>query len=100
LLMDEPFSALDAMNRESMQELLLSIQNEHPMTCIMVTHSIEEAVYLADTIHVMHRDQKGSATFLPPIENSHAKSEKYRESSHYFEQCVTLREILERGGRL
>ena len=49
LLMDEPFSALDAMNRENMQELLLATQRRHGMTCIMVTHSIEEAVYLSDS---------------------------------------------------
>ncbi|AEV28643.1 ABC-type nitrate/sulfonate/bicarbonate transport system, ATPase component [Sphaerochaeta pleomorpha str. Grapes] len=97
LLMDEPFSALDAMNRENMQELLLKIQRRHGMTCIMVTHSIEEAVYLSDSIHVMERDKQGSSVFLPTIENNHQKRDDYRKSPSYFETCVQLRKLLERG---
>jgi NitT/TauT family transport system ATP-binding protein len=98
LLMDEPFSALDAMNRENMQELLLRIQAQHGMTCIMVTHSIEEAVYLSDSIHVLQRAQKGSTIFLPTIENPHSKEEDYRKSAGYFDTCVQLRKLLEKGG--
>jgi NitT/TauT family transport system ATP-binding protein len=97
LLMDEPFSALDAMNRENMQELLLKTQRRHKMTCIMVTHSIEEAVYLSDSIHVMEREGQGSTTFLPTIENDHQKQDGYRKSAEYFSTCVQLRKLLERG---
>jgi len=97
LLMDEPFSALDAMNRENMQELLLTTQRRHGMTCIMVTHSIEEAVYLSDSIHVMERDERGFTVFLPTIENNHKKHEDYRKSAEYFATCVQLRKLLERG---
>lgn len=97
LLMDEPFSALDAMNRENMQELLLKTQRRHGMTCIMVTHSIEEAVYLSDSIHVMERDRQGSTVFLPTIENDHQKQDGYRKSAEYFSTCVQLRKLLERG---
>lgn len=53
LLLDEPFSALDAQTRESMQELMLDVHRQiHPATLI-VTHDIEEAVFLADRILVM-----------------------------------------------
>lgn len=52
LLMDEPFSALDALTREEMQDLLLSIWRRHGTSMIIVTHSIAEAVYLGQQILV------------------------------------------------
>jgi NitT/TauT family transport system ATP-binding protein len=52
LLMDEPFGALDAQNRELMQEDLQSLWNETRKTVIFITHDIDEAVYLADRVVV------------------------------------------------
>lgn len=53
LLMDEPFSALDAQTRHMMQELLMEIWQEFKTTVVFVTHDIEEAVLLGDRILVM-----------------------------------------------
>lgn len=53
LLLDEPYGALDAITRLTMQNELLKLWKGSGMTCVLITHDIDEAVYLADTIYVM-----------------------------------------------
>lgn len=54
ILMDEPFAALDTFNRYYLQNELLRIQSQERTTIILVTHDIDEAIYLSDRIVIMH----------------------------------------------
>jgi NitT/TauT family transport system ATP-binding protein len=66
LLMDEPFSALDAQNKLLLQEELLHIWDEHKKTVVFITHSVDEAVFLGDRIMVMTA-QPGKVKMFVPV---------------------------------
>ncbi|MBF9015999.1 MULTISPECIES: ABC transporter ATP-binding protein [unclassified Oceanispirochaeta] len=53
LLMDEPFGALDVLTREHLQDELLKIWRETHKTVVLITHSVEEAIYLSTSVYVM-----------------------------------------------
>ncbi|MBW4667624.1 MAG: nitrate ABC transporter ATP-binding protein [Cyanomargarita calcarea GSE-NOS-MK-12-04C] len=53
LILDEPFGALDAITREELQEELLKIWREHRVTVLMITHDIDEALFMADRLVMM-----------------------------------------------
>jgi nitrate ABC transporter ATP-binding subunit len=53
VLLDEPFGRLDSLTRMELQETLMSILSENKMTCMMVTHDVDEAIYLSDKIVMM-----------------------------------------------
>jgi bicarbonate transport system ATP-binding protein len=53
LILDEPFGALDAITKEELQEELLKIWNDNRCTVLMITHDIDEALFLADRIVMM-----------------------------------------------
>jgi NitT/TauT family transport system ATP-binding protein len=92
LLMDEPFSALDAMSRESLQEILLEMLDDHDVTALLVTHSIEEAVYLGGTIWVLAGSPAGiRASFDNPGQGTPG----YRSEPSFFTLCSRIRQQLE-----
>lgn len=53
LLLDEPLAAVDAQTRSDLQDLLLKLAKQYNRTCILVTHDVEEAVYMADRVVVL-----------------------------------------------
>lgn len=91
LLMDEPFSALDALTREEMQELLLSIWRRRRTSIVLVTHSISEAVYLGQQILVLSsRPGRPVALFRNEFVGD-------RRSSGVLELTNAVRDALEKG---
>ena len=91
LLMDEPLSALDALTREELQNVLLELWNQQGYAQVLVTHSIEEAVLLGRRI-VMMTPRPGRICQI--IENPGMGSVEYRRSTEFYEQCNKLRELL------
>ena len=53
MLMDEPFASVDAQTRGDLEDLVLRVREEHGMTILLVTHDIDESVYLADRVLVL-----------------------------------------------
>ena len=79
LLMDEPFSSLDAPTREGLQNLTLELQSEQNLTLVIVTHSIEEAAVLGKKILLLG-DPPNSTPQV--IDNPAAGQTDYRESKY------------------
>jgi sulfonate transport system ATP-binding protein len=61
LLLDEPFSAVDAFTRMKLQDLLLAVAQQHSITLVLVTHDIDEALYLSDRVVILS-ERPGSVT--------------------------------------
>ena len=70
LLLDEPFGALDALTRIKMQDLLLDVHRQEPVTVLLVTHDVDEAIRLAHTAVVLGQapDRRAGATVLRTID--------------------------------
>jgi len=102
LLMDEPFSSLDALTREAAQEFLLSVRRSRPLTVIVVTHSIEEAVYLAESVFVMSGRNPGTVSkrFDIPENRADARSATgdFRAAPRYLKLCAAVRAALRGSG--
>jgi NitT/TauT family transport system ATP-binding protein len=93
LLMDEPFGALDEMTREHMQDELLRICAETATSVVFVTHSIPEAVYLADRVVVMS-PRPGRITSVIDVDLGGRRSVETREHVTFFRKVTEVREAL------
>lgn len=92
LLMDEPFSALDALTRESLQQQLLQIWSRGKMTIVLVTHSIEEAIFLGQKILILS-PTPGRVRAI--VDNPRAGQGDYRKTKEFYEMATKVRGILE-----
>ena len=100
LLLDEPFGALDALTRIQMQKEILKIQEQEGTTMVMVTHDIDEAIYLGDRIVVMSArpGEIKDIIEVDPIESKKRGSVLFGEYkkkiySYFFEDTETDYEI-------
>jgi len=94
LLMDEPFSALDALTREDLQNLLLEAWRSYAPTLVLVTHSIEEAVFLGQRVLVL---SPHPGRVVADIANPEAGDPAYRRHPDFYAQCTRVRDALEKG---
>jgi NitT/TauT family transport system ATP-binding protein len=91
LLMDEPFSALDAMTREDMQGLFLKVWHENKVPSFFITHSIEEAIYIGKKIVIL---SKSPGSILRTIENPLFAASDIRLKKEYYEMLIYLRKLI------
>ena len=96
LLMDEPFSSLDALTREGLQDLVVELGLEGSLTSVLVTHSIEEAVFLGRRIMVLPRPPIHMAQV---IANQAAGQIGYRGKPGFYERCSEVRAAVESATR-
>jgi ABC-type nitrate/sulfonate/bicarbonate transport system ATPase subunit len=96
LLLDEPFGALDALTRRTMQAWLLEVWEKHRVTILFITHDVDEAILLSDRVYVMSGRPGGIALELP-IDLPRPRSAEMQESSTFTDYRRRLLEPLGAG---
>ena len=103
ILMDEPFGALDPQTRLNMQDLLVGLWKKVQATVFFVTHSIEEAVYLGDRVHVLSsspgtiaREVQVEPPNRPAAEMQ--REQKFQDTVYYLRDLIAAEEALKQAG--
>lgn len=94
LLLDEPLSSIDEINRDDLHEQLIKIHNKNKQTTILVTHSIHEAVYLSDEIYVLGSNP---TSILKKIKPKFPRKFKSKFSSETMMEVANIREELRKA---
>ncbi|NDJ19272.1 nitrate ABC transporter ATP-binding protein [Myxacorys almedinensis] len=85
LVLDEPFGALDAITKEELQEELLKIWGQHTVTVLMITHDIDEALFLADRIVMMTNGPAANIGEIMEVPFSRPRDRaQMMEDPHYY----------------
>jgi ABC-type nitrate/sulfonate/bicarbonate transport system ATPase subunit len=93
LLLDEPLGALDAQTREHMQEWLLEIWSQFRKTVALITHDVDEAVFLADRIYVLTA-QPGRVKTEVPVGLPRPRTARTRVSAEYVQVRAEVYELV------
>lgn len=91
LLMDEPFSSLDALTREDLQNLVMRLQQETGIATVIVTHNIDEAVFMGRNILVLTMPPNSAPTV---VANPEAGTSPYRNSALFLNRTNQIRRML------
>lgn len=89
LLLDEPFAALDEVTRFDLQQLIADLVSSQGITALLVTHSVSEAVFLADQL-VLMAPQPGRIARTWPMPADRPRGEAWRRDGAYVETCAQL----------
>ena len=86
LLMDEPFGALDALTRGKLQKQVLDIWENHRQAVMMITHDVDEAIYMSDRIVLMTNGPAATIGEILEVPFAHPRDrQELRESQEYYE---------------
>jgi NitT/TauT family transport system ATP-binding protein len=91
LMMDEPFAALDALTREDLQDVLLSLVEARGTTVVFVTHDIGEAAYLGDKILIM---EGGTITHEVVVDLARPRNTELRYEASFSKLCRKVRSAM------
>lgn len=97
LLMDEPFSALDALTREEAQALFIDLWNQYKTTTLFVTHSIEEAIYMGQKIVILSHCP---GTIVEIINNPLFNNKNMRDNKEYYKLSSHVRNVINKGWKI
>ena len=93
LLLDEPLSAIDEINRNKLQDILIKLHKSNKQTTILVTHSIHEAVYLSDKVYILG----GSPIqIIDTIKPKYPRIKRYKNSLETLKTTERIRKKLEK----
>lgn len=96
LVMDEPFASVDAQTRFDLEDLVLKVRDDFGITTLMVTHDIDEAVYLSDEIVVLH-GKPASVRDVVKVEIPFPRSQMETRNDHRFADLRTHVYAMVRG---
>lgn len=95
LLMDEPFGALDAQTRTAMQDLLLEVLQKEGKTAMLITHSVEEAIYLSSRVVVVTA-RPSRVRCIVDVPFPYPRTQSLHEQAEFIELRSTMRDLVMR----
>jgi NitT/TauT family transport system ATP-binding protein len=99
LLMDEPFGSLDVQTRDLLQDELLRIWEQEQKTVVFITHSIEEAIYLADRV-IVFTPRPAQVERVIPVPFGRPRREELKTSVPFLDLRRQIWELLKKGARI